>query len=296
MGCPHFWNSVVRSSIVGLLWLLSATASLAQGTSALSDGRCGEVVTIETHNRSTARYAFVPPPGASMPGQSITLALLLGGSGRVDLDEKGCPRALIGNSLVRSIPFFHGAGFGTALVDAPSDYHGEYGLGGFRIETAHAQDIGKVISELRGRTQGAVWLVGTSRGTISVVNAAARLSGPSAPDGIVLTSALMSGQRTAKKGWVAQTVFDLPLEAIRMPLLVVGHAADMCIRSPASLMGEISARTNGARKQVVTVSGGPGWTGPPSIDACESRSPQGFVDQEAEVAAGIARFVRGGDY
>jgi hypothetical protein len=60
--------------------------------------------------------------------------------------------------------------------------------------------------------------VGTSRGTISAVNATARLSGLSAPAGM-LTSALMSGQSKAKKGWVAQTVFDLPLEAIRLVLV-----------------------------------------------------------------------------
>ena len=48
---------------------------------------------------------------------------------------------------------------------------------------------------------------------------------------------------------MAQTVFDLPLEAIRVPVLVVGHAADQCIRSPAGLMGDITARTNGARRR-----------------------------------------------
>jgi hypothetical protein len=289
-------GSLMRFPISGLLLLLSVTACLAQSTAALPDEHCGEVVTIETHNRTTTRYAFVPPPRASTQGRPITLTLLAGGSGHVDLDEKGCARALKGNSLVRSIPLFGEAGFGTALVDAPSDYHGRDGLEGFRTAAEHAEDLGKVIADLRARTQGAVWLVGTSRGTISAVNAAARLSGPSAPDGVVLTSALMAGQSGAKKGWVAQTVFDLPLEAICLPLLVVGHAADTCIRSPASRMGEISARTNGAREQVVTVTGGPDRFGPPGIDACEGRSPHGFVDQEAEVADGIARFVRGGDY
>ena len=197
---------------------------------------------------------------------------------------------------MRSIPIFSAGGFGTALVDAPSDYHGEDGLGGFRIATQHAEDIGKVIADLRARTQGAVWLVGTSRGSISAVNAAAGLAGSVAPDGVVLTSALMSGDGAARKKWVAQTVFDLPLEDIRLPLLVVGHAADKCIRSPADLMGKIVARTQGVREQVVTVVGGPGTRGPPSIHAGEGRSPHGFVDQEAEVAAGITRFIRRGTY
>jgi hypothetical protein len=61
-------------------------------------------------------------------------------------------------------------------------------------------------------------------------------------------------------------------------------------------MGNITARTNGARTQVVAVTGGPGRSGPPGIDACEGRAPHGYVEQEAEVAAGIARFIRGGSY
>ena len=63
-------------------------------------------------------------------------------------------------------------------------------------------------------------------------------------------------------------------------------------------MPQMTARTNGAREQVVTVTGGPGVGpgGQPGVDACQGRSPHGFVDQEGEVAAGIARFIRGGSY
>lgn len=279
------------------LFLLLAPAGLAQSPAALPAGACGEVVTIATRNQSTTRYAFAPPTGASQPGGPVALVLLPGGSGFTDLDDQGCARALKGNSLVRSVPLFTAAGFATAVVDAPSDHHSEEGLGGFRIAVPHAEDLGRVIADVRARTKGAVWIVGTSRGAISAVNAASRLTGPSAPDGVVLTSALMAGQPRARIPWVAQSVFDLPLEAIRMPVLVVGHAADTCIRSPANLMVNVTARTNAVREQVVTVTGGPGSksTGP-ALDVCEGRTPHGFVDQEAEVAAGIARFVRGGAY
>ena len=132
---------------------------------------------------------------------------------------------------------------------------------------------------------------------ISAVNAASRLSGATAPAGVVLTSAVTAGQSGARKAWVAQSVFDLKLEAITVPLLVVGHAADNCIRSPANLMGNITARTSSAREEVVTVTGGPGSAAGESLaEACEGRSPHGFIGQEAEVASGIARFVLGGKY
>jgi pimeloyl-ACP methyl ester carboxylesterase len=154
------------------------------------------------------------------------------------------------------------------------------------------------VADLRGRTKGPVWLVGTSRGTISAVNAAARLSGAAAPDGVVLTSALMAGQTGARKAWVSDTVFEARLEDIRVPVLVVGHASDQCSRSPAKFSAAVTDRTNGVREQVVTVTGGPGeaMNFTPGIEACIGRAPHGFVGQEEEVAAGIARFIRGGRY
>lgn len=288
-------KTVMGSSIVGTLMLLSATVAVAQSNAAAATA-CGELVKIETHDRTTTPYALAYPQPARPQGVRVTLVLLVGGGGHLDLDDKGCPRALTGNSLVRSLSQFHGAGFATALVDAPSDYQGEEGLAGFRVTAKHADDLGKVIADVRARTGASVWLVGTSRGSISAAIAAARLSGPSAADGLVLTSALMSGFSGGQKPWVAHTVFDLPLEAIRVPVLVIGHAEDKCMRSPPDLMGKITARTSGLREQVVAVVGGPGRPGPPSVNACEGRAPHGFVEQESEVAAGIARFVNGGQY
>lgn len=268
-------------------------ASLAQPNA--GDARCGEVFIVDTHNGSTTRYALAQPTRSQT--KPIVLLLLAGGNGYLNLNDAGCARALKGNSLVRSIPLFRAAGFITALVDAPLTHHGVDGLEGFRTDAQHAEDLGKVIADIQARTKAIVWLVGTSRGSISAVNAASRLSGPAAPAGVVLTSPVTVGQAGARKAWVAQSVFDLKLEAITVPLLVVGHAADNCIRSPAKLIGNITARTSSAREEVVTVSGGSGNSAAnASTDACEGRSPHGFVGQEAEVVAGIARFVLEGKY
>jgi hypothetical protein len=285
----------VRSSLLAFAVVAASAAPLfAQSDVDPPAGGCGEVVTIESHGGTKTRYALARPKGAPQGGQAA-LVLLVGVGGHLDLDDKGCPRALKGNSLVRSLPHFHGAGFTTALVDAPSDHPGEDGLKGFRVTPQHADDLGKVIADLRKRTNLPVWVVGTSRGTISAANAAARLAGSAAPDGVVLTSAITSGGKGGHRPWAVQTVFDLRLEAIRVPVLVVGHAADTCPRTPAGLMGKITARTNGAREQVVTVTGSPGGAGP-GLDACHGRTPHGFLGQEAAVAAGIARFIHGGGY
>jgi hypothetical protein len=289
---------VIRALMLAALSVEAMTATCAaQSRGAGSAGDCGEVVTIPTHDRTTTRYALARPT-ASTTGEPIAVVLLPGGGGHLDLDAQGCPRALKGNSLVRSIPNFRDLGFVTALVDSPSDRVGEDGLAGFRSSSQHAEDLGKVIADVRTRANGLVWIIGTSRGTISAANTASRLSGPSAPDGLVLTSAVTSGARSAAKPWVSQTVFDLPLDKVRVPVLVIGHAADTCARTPPGSMDTITARTNGAREQVVTVTGGPGSpTGlQAGIDACLGRSPHGFIEQEAEVATGIARFIRGGKY
>lgn len=276
----------------GAFLLLSASLALAQGNSA-PGANCGELVTVQTHGGTTTLYTLAHPQPAPAQGVRVALVLLVGGGGHLDFDDRGCPRALKGNSLVRSLSHFHGAGFVTALVDAPSDHPGEDGLAGFRIAPEHAEDLGKVIADVRARTKASVWLIGTSRGTISAVNAAARLAGSAAPDGLVLTSALTSGYSGARKEWVAHSVFDLPLEEIRIPVLVVGHAQDKCVRTPPELMSRITDRTSGAREQVVTVTGGPGEPEPSSVYACRGRSPHGYIGQEAEVVAGIARFIGG---
>lgn len=268
---------------------------VAQMDRAPLGGGCGEVVTIGTHDRTTTRYAVAQ--GAAAQEAKIALVLLIGGGGNINLDDRGCPRALSRNVLMRMMAHFHRSGFVSALVDAPSDAAGGDGLAEFRIAPQHAEDLAKVIADLRARTKSSVWLVGHSRGTISAVNAAARLSGPSAPDGIVALSAMMSGDARARKLLARQSVFDLPLEAVKVPVLVIGHAADNCERSPAGLMESLIERTQGAREQIATVTGGPIKPGrPPNLSACEVREPHDFIEQETEVAAGIERFIRGGSY
>ncbi|MCM3563789.1 hypothetical protein [Hydrogenophaga intermedia] len=267
-----------------LLSLLIASAAQAQG--------CGEVLSIATAASGELRAAYVAPT-AQPP---VTLLLLPGGGGHADLDAQGCAQQLKGNSLNRSLPLFQAQGLGTVFVDAPRSHQGPDGLGGHRVLAAHADELGRVIAAVRARGGGAVWVVGTSRGAISAVNAAARLKGDAAPDGVVLTSAVVLGDPRARKPWVAHSVFDLPLADIAQPLLVVVHAQDNCLRSPPTESARVIAATRSVRAQAVSVTGGPGVRTADPLQACEGRSPHGFAEQEADVAQGIARFVRGARY
>jgi len=49
---------------------------------------------------------------------------------------------------------------------------------------------------------------------------------------VVVIVAMMVGEARAQRPFVAQTIFDLPLEAIRTPVLVIGHAGKIAHRIP----------------------------------------------------------------
>ena len=281
------------------LAVLSATYAMApchaQTGDRSADKPCGELVKIATTANTTTSYALARPAADAALKPPVAVILLPGGGGHVDLDASACPRALTGNFLIRSLPQWHALGFVTALVDARSDHPGDEGLASLRGQPQHANDLGKLIDDLRARTGAAIWVIGTSRGTISAANAASRLGGSAAPDGLVLTSTVTFGSTSRQRSWVSQTVYDFPLDAIRAPTLIVGHAEDSCFRTPARDMDRVAGRIGAARKQVVTVTGGPGAAAAAG-DACGGRSAHGFLAQESEVIAGIARFIRGERY
>ena len=288
------WTVLRFLSVAMVLLAWASEATVAQVNAAAPVNGCGEVITVATHTGSTTRYTLARAPSGSAQDAGVALVLLVGGGGAIKLDARGCPQALSRNVLIRMQPLFHDAGLVTALVDAPSDASGGDGLAGLRVTPQHADDLGKVINDVRTRTHKSVWLVGHSRGTISAANAAARLAAPFAPDGLVLMSAMMSGNANPRKTLAAQSVFDLPLQAIAVPVLVVGPGADNCMRSPAERMGDITARTKGVRQQLVTITGGPISPGrPASLAACEVQQPHDYVDQESEAAAAVMRFIRG---
>jgi len=262
-----------------------AACLLALAASAASASPCGELHSLSVRPGATLGYSFASPRGAS----PISLLLLAGGGGHLRLDEQGCAAALKGNALVRVQPLLQALGFGTVLVDAPSDQQsGEDGLAGYRTDPRHAADLGRLIEAVRAAQGGEVWLVGTSRGTISAANAASRLQGAAAPDGVVLSSVLTVGTPMGRKAWTAQSVFDLDLSAIRQPVLLLGHADDGCQRSPPAQMAEVARRIRPSRTDLQLMQGGPGGSG----DACEGRSPHGFVGQDAALVEAIRRFVR----
>jgi hypothetical protein len=151
----------------------------------VSYGSNESLVTIpSTRTGVTLGFDLVVP--SSTPTRIVVL--MAGGNGLLSLSPGGIGAAA-NNFVVRTREDYASAGFAAAVPDAPSDH--PQGLDDFRATAGHAQDLGAILAWLRAKWPGVkVFVVGTSRGTISTANVASRLAGAGAPDGIVLTSSI----------------------------------------------------------------------------------------------------------
>jgi hypothetical protein len=234
-----------------------------------------ELIQLATRPGVTLPFWLLTPPGAPV----ASVVLLPGGNGLLYSGRK--PQLMSRSFLMRSRDKFAAAGFLVAAVDGPSD-HPE-GLASFRDSAEHAQDIAAVIAYLRQKAAVPVWLIGASTSTISVANAATRLSS-GGPDGLVLLSSIVA---TTRQGPPLQGMFDFG--AIALPTLFVHNKDDACPASPIGSVPSLMARfTSTPRKQLIAVSGG----APPQSDPCEALSRHGYFGIEDSVVTAIAEWIK----
>lgn len=207
-----------------------------------------------------------------------SVILFPGGNGLVQIGSDGS-LGRGGNFLVRTRDLFARAGLAVAVIDAPSDRVDGPGLQYFRQSADHAVDIEHVIAFLRKEVNAPLWLVGTSRGTVSAANAAIRLAGKG-PDGVVLTSTVIGPDR--------ERVPAMDLGAIKVPVLVVHHEGDQCRVCLFSDIKSLMAGLKSTRPELVSFSGG----GPPRGNPCEARHYHGFIGIEDDVVKRIADWIK----
>ena len=203
-----------------------------------------------------------------------TVAVLFaGGDGYIGLREYG---VRIGtNFLVRSRGLFLKNGIATAIVDSPSDQRGM--TDGFRSSKEHVDDIAAIVDDVRKRLPRVkVFLVGTSRGTVSAGYAGAALS--DRIDGVVLTASLFN----ASRGGAGLSDFDFG--TVRVPMLLVHHRLDGCTFTPYSAAARLAERF-----PLVSVNGGD----PPRSGPCDALSYHGFLGREQVVVEAISAWMRG---
>jgi pimeloyl-ACP methyl ester carboxylesterase len=254
---------LLLASMLFSLWI-SASGQVVQ-----------KVVDVPTRPGVTQRLLLLTPPDPK-----ATVVLFPGGHGGLQIFMNGSMKWGDANFLVRTRQLFAEAGLAVAIVDAPSDRQSPPYLQGFRQRPDHTTDIKAVISALRESIKAPVWLVGTSRGTQSVAYLATELSGAEGPDGIVLTSTILKDDK-------GRPVPAMPLNKIKVPVLVVHHEQDGCEHCSFSLAPELMGKLLGSPKsQLLAFKGGDN-----KGDPCEAMAYHGFNGLEREVVSQTASWI-----
>lgn len=229
-----------------------------------------EFETISTRPGVTQPFLLIRPTGQAV----ASVILFAGGDGELGLSPGGIGRGA-NNFLVRNRQRFVGEGFLVTVVDSASDHC-------LRTSAAHAEDIKHVISRLKKIADVPVWLIGTSRGTVSAANVAARLK-EGGPDGLVLTSTVTKeGRRNF------ETVYSVRLKDIQVPTLLVHHKQDSCPQTPyGDAVALMKSLKHTPKIELLTFTGGNSLS-----DPCKPMSHHGFLGLDAEVVAIIASWIK----
>ena len=228
---------------------------------------------------SARAEANVPVFVHATDGAKATLLLLPGGGGGIGkVSDGGWPDS--SNFLVRSAPLFAGSGFNVAVMARASDMNDlDYGV---RVGKEHIDDIRRVLQMTKQKFPGPVWLVGTSRGTVSAAAAGIALRDEKLIDGIVLTSSVTNYKKTG-------AVPSLDLDRLNVPVLVMHHEQDACsVCRPHEVPAIVRGLKNAPFKKLVLVNGGAN----PSGDPCETQHYHGYIGMEKEAVGIIAAWIK----
>jgi hypothetical protein len=262
-------NSVsTHEVLLALLWLFGLVAAAP----------AQEIVTLSTRPGVTQSF-FV----ASLPQNPQAVAVLFPGSGGLIRlrQEKGQIKFGQNNFLVRSRSEFVRHGVVAAIVDAPSDYQSGGGMSDdFRLGSDHFTDISALVADLGKRLPGLpIFLVGTSRGTISAAAVGARSGSGLA--GVVLTSTMFRrvGARSNEPG-PGLSRFDFG--TIKIPVLFVHHVNDQCGVTPYNDAARLADKY-----PLISVFGGRA----PESGPCDPFSAHGYFGKEAETIEQIVNWM-----
>ncbi|MFO1185050.1 MAG: hypothetical protein U1E56_09710 [Bauldia sp.] len=242
-----------------------------------------QVVEIPSRGQSV-RALLIP---AENPLGSVIL--LAGGHGNLALQTNGRIGWGQDNHLVRSRAAYAAAGYNTLVPDIAPDLKTPSGGGvdGYRADARNATDIAAAIVFMRTLKPLPVVLIGTSRGTISAANAAARLSGRERPDALVISSGFLGAN--PRDFTVAKMAGNDP-RRLDLPLLVIEHRADTCSPTAPSAVEPFRSwyETGGRRLDILWMEGGDA----PRGDPCEARGAHGFPGLDKEVVTATDTWIK----
>lgn len=251
------------AKILSVLCLLSIGNPVFAGEKLvqLELGRASATMPIYVMSSATAKSTLILFPG----GDADT--------GKISFGKPGSQ-----NFLSRSRDLFQSEGFNVMVAYRPtdlSDLDTDY-----RISKQHIDEIERVVNYAKKEFNAPIWLVGTSRGTVSVTAAAIAL-GDAFIDGVVLTSSV-----TARKN---NGISSQEIASIKVPILVVHHQNDECkICVPADAAKIVGRLSSSVVSKYIEINGGSG----PSGNPCEAKHWHGFINYEKETVKIIGDWIK----
>jgi len=260
-----------------LLIILFGTFGLAFSLGAAQSQHL-TVFTVPTREGVTVKTLLVMPNGSPKG----VLLLFIGGAGLTAFGNccQGDTVNYNSNFLSASTPLFTTQGYAVLLVNAPSDQPNGVSPN-FRLSSANIQDISMLIDFLLSKSLKPIFLVGTSRGTISVESFASANPNDSRIDGIVLTSSYSPPELDR---WGA----TLAVQRITLPVLFVHNVFDACSETPFQNAVDFSKLFTGSTKMnfipVQDKVSGPDGSDP---DPCGPGGGHGYHGIESQVVSDI---------
>lgn len=196
--------------------------------------------------------------------------LMMGGKGKNLTKWRKGKLAISRNFLTRSSPLLARAGFITAMTGLASDIDKRRGMTDeFRTSREHYRDIVAAVEFLASEGAREIYLIGTSRGTLSVAYLATVMTHPNIR-GYVLTASM-------------NDIVD-HLHAIKLPVLMVHNIDDECPKTThLNAQAAYRALNPNSRNKFITLSGGD----MPISKPCQARSYHGFLGIEREAVSAI---------
>lgn len=232
-----------------------------------------------TRNGVTESYVLIRNPPNATP--RIIVVAFVGGNGVIGLEGKQVPFSFgpSTNFLIRVRNDLVDLDFAEVLVEAPSDKLPKGMSDEFRLGSDHLADIRALLADVKKRFPDAkLFLMGTSRGTVSVAALAAKLEDV---QGAILTSTVTQRDRDGP----ALSTFNFA--SIKVPVLLVHHRDDGCKPCPYWAVERLAKSW-----PLVSVSGGD----PPQSGPCDPQSAHGYWGKDASVAKAMKAWMLGQEF
>jgi pimeloyl-ACP methyl ester carboxylesterase len=232
-----------------------------------------EVLSVPVGGHELQRILYIAPAHARR-----AIVMMPGGPGDVGL-ERSADMRHNENFVIRSRSLWVARGYVVIIPDALD--HED--MRGRRSSPEYAAVVDALVDFAHTRvTDGPVFLLGTSQGSIAAMNGAAHAR-PGQLAGLVLTESV------SRLGESRETVFDADPAGVRVPALVVANHDDACNVAPPTDAAKIaSSMRNSSGVRVLYVSGGISR----SRNACQALTPHGYYGIEQQVVAQIVDWMQ----